>query len=153
MSNRVNLYKVFGLPLPWEETTRAWVHKNRYGQEARDELKRLEPQRRALAAACKRAGLSIAFERFERGRHAVVAVRGDVQVGWCIRRDGGWWIEDMDCKTFAEPFCTLAAAASAGKQVFAHLAGRAIQAGDGSAPEREVTARRREGQPTTGGHQ
>ena len=36
------------------------------------------------------AAKAIALERFEAGRHAFVAVAGDVQIGWCIRRDGGW---------------------------------------------------------------
>ena len=66
---------------------------------------------------------AIALERFAAGRHALTAVSGGVQIGWCVKRDEGWYIEDMDCKTLAGPFRTLAAATGAGQQVFAHEAG------------------------------
>jgi hypothetical protein len=66
---------------------------------------------------------AIALKRLEAGRHAFIAVAGDMQVGWCIRREGGWHIEDMDCNRLAGPFKTLAAVTSAGQQVLAHEAG------------------------------
>src|SRR5262245_22289299 len=65
-----------------------------------------------LFMALRHALHSIALRRFETGRHAFVAIAGDVQVGWCIKHGGFWYIEDMDCKTLAGPFRTLAAADS-----------------------------------------
>ena len=39
------------------------------------------------AAKMTAKSLSIALERFESGRHAFMAVRGDdVQIGWCVKR-------------------------------------------------------------------
>jgi hypothetical protein len=49
----------------------------------------LEERQRSEGKA-EPAAKAIALERFEAGRHAFVAVAGDVQIGWCIRRDGGW---------------------------------------------------------------
>jgi hypothetical protein len=66
---------------------------------------------------------AIALKRLEAGRHAFIAVAGDMQVGWCIKRDGGWYVEDMDCTRLAGPFETLAAVTSAGQQVLAQEAG------------------------------
>jgi hypothetical protein len=78
-----------------------------------------ELKERRQSASCAKA---IALGRFKTGRHAFLAVTGDVQVGWCSRRKDGWYIEDMDCETLAGPFTTLAAASSAGERVLAHLA-------------------------------
>jgi len=61
---------------------------------------------------------AVALERVEAGRHAFVAGAGQV-VGWCIKRDGGWYIGDRDGNSLAGPFGTLAGATSAGQQVFA----------------------------------
>jgi hypothetical protein len=69
------------------------------------------------------AAKAITLERFEAGRYAFIAVAGDVQVGWCIRRDGGWYIDDPDGNSLAGPFQTIAAAASASQQILAHEAG------------------------------
>ena len=85
-------------------------------------LKGLEGRRQS-ASRVTPSGNAIALRRFKTGRHAFVAVAGDVQVGWCIKGDGGWYIEDMDYETLAGPFTTLAAASSAGEQVLAHLGG------------------------------
>ena len=69
------------------------------------------------------AAKAIALERFEAGRHAFVAVAGDVQIGWCIRRDGGWYIEDTDGHSIAGPFRTLASASTAGQEALAYETG------------------------------
>jgi hypothetical protein len=66
---------------------------------------------------------SIALKRFEAGRHAFMAVPGDVQVGWCVKRDGKWHIQDMDCQDLAGPFSSLRAADEVSKKVLAEFAG------------------------------
>jgi hypothetical protein len=63
------------------------------------------------------------LERFEAGRHAFIAVHGDVQIGWCIKRDKKWHIQDMDCQDLAGPFPNLRTAARAGVKVLAEFAG------------------------------
>jgi hypothetical protein len=80
-------------------------------------------ERHQSASSAGSSGKAIALERFEPGCHGFVAVDGDVQVGWCVKRDGGWYIEDMDWNAVAGPFRTLAAATTAGQQVFALQAG------------------------------
>jgi hypothetical protein len=60
--------------------------------------------------------------RFEAGRHAVVAVAGDVQIGWCTKRNAGWYIEDMDGENLAGPFHTLRAASKVADKVLARFA-------------------------------
>jgi hypothetical protein len=88
-----------------------------------DEAPSKEEELKEGGRSVRRAPSAIALERFEAGRHGFIAAARDAQVGWCIRRDGGWYIEDMDCKSLAGPFRTLRAAASACQQVLAHEAG------------------------------
>jgi hypothetical protein len=38
-----------------------------------------------------------------------------VQIGWCVKRDSGWYIEDMNGRSLAGPFRTLDAADSASR--------------------------------------
>jgi hypothetical protein len=54
----------------------------------------------------------IALERFEAGRHAFIALNGDVQIGWCVKCKAKWYIEDMDGQVLAGPFPTLRVAES-----------------------------------------
>lgn len=65
----------------------------------------------------------IALKRFEAGRHAFMAVHGDVQIGWCVKRDSKWHIEDMDGQDLSGPFLSMRAAARAGANVLAEFAG------------------------------
>jgi hypothetical protein len=60
----------------------------------------------------------IALERVEVGRHAFISVGEHGQlVGWCIKRDDGWYIQGRDGNSPAGPFGTLAAATGAAQQV------------------------------------
>ena len=38
----------------------------------------------------------VRFELFEDDVYGIVAVSGDVQIGWCRKIDGLWWLSDMD---------------------------------------------------------
>jgi len=66
------------------------------------------------------AAKTIALERVEAGRHAFIAVGESAQlVGWCIKRDDGWYIQGRDGNSPAGPFGTLVAATAAAQQVLA----------------------------------
>jgi hypothetical protein len=80
-------------------------------------------ERQQSVSCANPSGKAIALARFAPGCHGFVAAPGDVQVDWCIKHDGGWYIEDMDYETLAGPYRTLAAATAAGQQVFAQEAG------------------------------
>jgi hypothetical protein len=66
---------------------------------------------------------TIALEKFETGRHAFIAVNGDVQIGWCAKDKSNWYIEDMDGLRLAGPFRTIEEASKASSQVLARFAG------------------------------
>jgi hypothetical protein len=60
----------------------------------------------------------IALRRFEAGRHAFLALNGDVQIGWCFRESPrAWIVTDVDDNRLAGPFPTLAEAEEAGIKV------------------------------------
>lgn len=52
----------------------------------------------------------IRFELFEDDVYGIVAVSGDVQIGWCRKIDGLWWLSDMDENTVGGSFKELRAA-------------------------------------------
>ena len=63
------------------------------------------------------------FEPFEKGIFAILAVAGDVQVGWCREDEGGWSLLDMDEAMISGPFSDLGTAEAACYRFLAHLAG------------------------------
>ena len=83
----------------------------------------LNRRRKSLYEKSAARSSSIVLERFEAGRHAFIAACGDLQIGWCIKRDKKWHIQDMDCQDLAGPFPNLRTAARAGVKVLAEFAG------------------------------
>jgi hypothetical protein len=80
------------------------------------ELEEEHPSEVKEGAAAK----AIALERVEAGRHAFIAPgEGGQLVGWCIKRDDGWYIQGRDGNSPAGPFGTLVAATAAAQQVLA----------------------------------
>ena len=63
------------------------------------------------------------FEPFEDDAYGIIAVVGDVQVGWCRRQQGGWSLFDMDEELLGGPFSDLQAAETACSPLLAHMAG------------------------------
>lgn len=46
----------------------------------------------------------IRFELFEGDVYGIVAIPGDVQIGWCHKIDGQWPLSDMDGNTIGSPY-------------------------------------------------
>ena len=66
---------------------------------------------------------SFRFEETEDGTYGIVAITGDVQVGWCRQQDGGWFLFDMDECFIGGPFSDLATAESESALLLVDLAG------------------------------
>jgi hypothetical protein len=69
------------------------------------------------------ANTHFSFEPFEHDAYGIIAVAGDVQVGWCRRYQGGWCLLNMDEELMDGPFADLQAAETACPLLLAHLAG------------------------------
>lgn len=65
----------------------------------------------------------LSFEPLDDEAYGVVAVAGDVQVGWCRQQQGGWWLVDMDEQLLGGPFADLQAAETACSLLLGHMAG------------------------------
>jgi hypothetical protein len=64
------------------------------------------------------------FEEVEGGNWVVVDGDNDVQVGWCRRTEGGWFIEDsLDGVMLGSPFDTLDEAGAHADDLLRHRVG------------------------------
>jgi len=65
----------------------------------------------------------IRFELFEDNVYSIVAVSGDVQIGWCRKIKGLWWLSDMNENTVGGAFEELSAAEIGSLATFSNCLG------------------------------